>query len=108
MNHVKPVVHHMMRAEEPDVWPTEIRAVFAAVGDAMNGSRVATEMLAALSCERDSVIAGHNVSVTHLSAREIMQRRGCYIVTIDGPQVHGTWRLVSGPTEHAGGTASKH
>jgi hypothetical protein len=35
--------------------------------------------------------------VAHLPAEVIRQRRGCYVVTIDGPQVHGTWSLVSGP-----------
>ena len=97
MNHLNPLADHMMRADDPDAWPTEIRAVFVAIGDAMNGSRLAPETLAALSKDHGSIISGHRVSVTLLSAQEIRQRRGCYTVTIDGPRIHGTWNFVSGP-----------
>jgi hypothetical protein len=97
MNYLNPLAHHMSESDDAEAWPPEIRAVFVAIGDAMNGSRRAPGTLAALASEHGSTIAGHHVSVTHLSAREIRQRRGCYTVMIDGPRVHGTWSFVSGP-----------
>ncbi|THD36150.1 MAG: hypothetical protein E7773_09490 [Sphingomonas sp.] len=81
-----------------DDWPDDIRRVFAWIGRSMNGRRLSPEVVA-IPIPDGKIIADHRVTVSHLSASELGQKRGRYVITITGKRIDGRWSFQPGVLE---------
>jgi hypothetical protein len=78
-----------MEMDDVEWWPTQLQAVFAAIGAAMGGKRLTPETLQSVQ------LPDNRFSVGHVSGNEIGRRKGYYLITIKG----GQWKFTSGRLE---------
>jgi hypothetical protein len=88
-----------MGGENLDYWPEHVRHVFAAVGKAMGGKRLAPGTLALVPSAHGSIVPDHLVTVGHVTGKEAGHRRGHFILAITGPRIDGRWSFRSGQLE---------
>jgi hypothetical protein len=86
-------------------WPTDLQSVFAAIGQAMGERRLSPEMLDTIPTTHGSILADHQVTVSHVSGKDAGHKRGHYIVTIIGSRIDGRWSFRSGELEMLSRTA---
>ena len=82
-----------------DWWPSHVRNVFAALGQAMGGKRLTPKALLAFPNVHGSVLPDHDVVLRHTAGKENRKRKGFYTLEIDGPRFAGRWRFMSGELE---------
>jgi hypothetical protein len=100
---------HRMRDDPLAVWPDHMKVVFRLIGGLMAGKRLSPELLRQLPHDR-SIIAEHQVTVSHTRAEELPGTSGQYTVVITGKRIDGRWQLWPGELErlsrHAASEAS--
>lgn len=89
-------------------WPVDLIKVFAALGNAMGEHQLRPEILERLSGQDGTIVESHTVKIAHVSGVEIGQRRGCYIIELQGVRWvdGGRWTFVSGDLEKLSRAAS--
>jgi hypothetical protein len=89
-------------------WPIDLIKVFAALGNAMGEQQLRPEILETLSGEDGAIVEGHTVKIAHASGVEIGQKRGRYIIELQGVRWvdGGRWAFVSGDLEKLSRAAS--
>ena len=102
-------LHHCeMQPVDLATWPTDLQAVFAAVGRAMGATRLHPSKLSAIPSEFGAVLLDHSVDIVHRPRGEIGQTSGLYQITIKGSRwVCGRWTLRSGELEKLAREASR-
>jgi hypothetical protein len=91
---------HAREDDSLDWWPPHAQALFAAVGRATGEGRLHPHTLEALPKEFGSILPGHQVEVSHISAQELGRRRkGRYRIIVHGPAFGGGWAFASGKLE---------
>jgi len=82
-------------------WPIDLIRVFAAIGRAMGDQQLRPEMVDTLPNWNGAIIEDHMVKITHISGRDIGQKRGRYIIEIQGVRWldGGRWTFASGELE---------
>ena len=87
-----------MNRDDIDYWPPHLHPVFAALGKAMNGKRLSPTTLKCIPKGCGSIVADHEVVITHVSAKEAGHKRGHYLIAMSGP-VTARWTFRSGELE---------
>ena len=87
-------------------WPDHLRQVFVAIGVAMRSARLYPEDLATIPQGEGAILPDHAVTVNHVSGSEAKQRKGRYVIMIDGPRFGGRWTFSSGQLERLAGDAA--
>jgi hypothetical protein len=86
--------------ESLDWWPPHVQVILAAIGQAMGGKRLHPETLRSVPSRFGGILSGHQVTIEHISAKELGRRRkGRYQITVEGPVFGGQWGFRSGELE---------
>jgi hypothetical protein len=86
--------------ESLDWWPPHVQAIFAAIGQAMGEKRLHPDTLTMIPSGVESVLPGHQVTVEHVSAKDLGRRKtGQYRIRVEGPALAGGWRFYPGKLE---------
>jgi hypothetical protein len=86
-----------MNDDDPEYWASQLRAVFAAVGNAMGERRLTPETLKSVR------LADDQFSISHVPGTDIGSRKGYYLISTDG----GRWKFLSGKLQRLARAASK-
>jgi hypothetical protein len=85
-----------MNDDDPEYWPSQLRAVFTAVGNAMGEERLTPETL-------KSVQLADQFSIAHIPGSEVGRRKGYYLISTDGAR----WKFLSGKLQKLSRAAAK-
>ena len=85
-----------MKIESLVPWPEHVLAVFRTVGKLMEGKQLRPEHLSAIQPKNGSIIADHEVTVSHIPKARTGGKQGRYVVVIEGPRITGRWDLLPG------------
>lgn len=83
-----------------------MQKMFLAIGKAMDGKRLHPDVLKRLPQGFGSILPENQVTVRHVSGKELGRRKGHYIITVDGPQ-GGKWMFHSGDLEKLSRAAAR-
>jgi hypothetical protein len=61
-----------MDAQPLESWPEHMQAIFALLGRLTGGKRLSRELLALLPEADGAIIAGHRVTIRHVTASELV------------------------------------
>jgi hypothetical protein len=86
-----------MNHNDLEWWPRQLREIFAAIGGVMAGKRLRPEML------NDVRLPDSQFTISHVSGKEIGQRKGYYLIAMKG----GQWTLQSGMLERLSRSAAE-
>jgi hypothetical protein len=91
---------HNREDDSLDWWPSNVQALFAAVGRAIGEGRLHPTTLEALPKGFGSILPGHQMKISHIPAKELGRRRkGQYRILVSGPAFGGGWHFSSGKLE---------
>ncbi len=88
-------------------WPAHVQTVFTAIGQAMGEKRLNPQTLRSVPSAVGGILPGHQVTIRHVSGKELGRRKGHYLLIIDGPIFAGSWRFFSGNLETLSRSAAK-
>lgn len=89
-------------AEDHHSWPSDVIAVFTALGKVMGEQQLRPEVLSRLPQGRGAIVPDHVVQITHQSGGELGDKRGRYTIEMWGNRWlggGGRWTFVSGRLE---------
>ena len=88
-----------MERARVEYWPAHLQSVFAVIGKSMGEKRLAPEIIERIPSDCGRVVAGHQVSIAHVSGKRPGPRSGHYRVTITGARINACWTFRSSELE---------